>query len=227
MSVDWSALGAMLSGIGTIIGAGTVVFAALIGRDTFKQWKRQKQEERRMAAAEQVLVVVYQMKRAIEDARRPLTSIPYDGAFETFHGKARFARKRPIDLVLLLAASNSVVSSLKASQAAFTEAQSMLPLVKALFGDETEALLREISNQNSELTHAANHYSRLLEQRQKQSEAELKQDWETLLRLQNSIWREDGPIRAQVEIAEDRTSLSGDADIQRLERQLLPIIRNG
>ena len=59
MAVDWSALGAMLSGVGTIIGAGTVLDAALIGRNTFKDWRRQKQEERRMAAAEQLLVIAY------------------------------------------------------------------------------------------------------------------------------------------------------------------------
>ena len=62
----------MLSGIGTIVGAGAVIYAAHKGSDTFKQWRRQKNEERRIDLAEQVLTLAYKLKRAIEGIRSPI-----------------------------------------------------------------------------------------------------------------------------------------------------------
>src|SRR3546814_15956255 len=61
----------MLSGWATLFGAGAVVYAAHKGSDTFKLWRRQKNEERRIELAEQVLTLAYKLRRAIEGIRSP------------------------------------------------------------------------------------------------------------------------------------------------------------
>jgi hypothetical protein len=67
--IDWAATGQMLSGWGTFAGAAAVAFAAYKGADTFLSWKRQKRTERRMAVAEEILVVFYNFKRAFAHVR--------------------------------------------------------------------------------------------------------------------------------------------------------------
>ena len=63
----------MVQGIGTITGAMTVLIAALMGRSTFKDWKVQKIEERRMNVAESVLTLGYRLTDALIEARSRIT----------------------------------------------------------------------------------------------------------------------------------------------------------
>jgi hypothetical protein len=72
MTVNWNAVGEVLQGIGQI-GAGiSIAFAAYIGRDTFTDWKRQKQEERRIEIAERVLTLAYRLRYDFQSVRTPL-----------------------------------------------------------------------------------------------------------------------------------------------------------
>src|SRR5690242_5700151 len=72
MTVNWSAVGEVLQGIGQI-GAGiAIAFAAYIGRDTFTDWKRQKQEERRIEIAERILTLAYRLRYDFQSVRTPL-----------------------------------------------------------------------------------------------------------------------------------------------------------
>lgn len=71
-NVDWSATGAMLQGIGTIIGAGAVIIAALVGGTTFRAWRRQQLVQKHMTLAEQIMTLVFNAKEAIEGVRSPM-----------------------------------------------------------------------------------------------------------------------------------------------------------
>lgn len=62
----------MLGGLATLAGAVAVIFAARIGSNTFGEWKRQKQEERRMDTAERILTLAYLLKYNFESVRAPL-----------------------------------------------------------------------------------------------------------------------------------------------------------
>ena len=62
----------MLSGIATFAGALAVVYAAKVGANTFDSWKRQKQEERRMDAAEKILTLAYELRYTLAGIRSPL-----------------------------------------------------------------------------------------------------------------------------------------------------------
>ncbi|MDX5985708.1 hypothetical protein SIL82_15755 [Sphingomonas echinoides] len=70
-SIDWAATGAMLSGIGTLVGALAVIGAAVIGSRTFENWKRQKLAERHIEQAERILTATYKARRGLSRVRSP------------------------------------------------------------------------------------------------------------------------------------------------------------
>jgi hypothetical protein len=74
MNVDWAATGAMLQGEGTLLGAGAVLIAAFVGANTFRSWRKQKVEERRMQQAEHILASAYKARRALKQVRHWLMS---------------------------------------------------------------------------------------------------------------------------------------------------------
>ena len=70
-SIDWAATGAMLQGWGTLVGAITVLVAAIIGANTFARWRQQKLAERRIEQAERILTATYKVRRRLSYVRGP------------------------------------------------------------------------------------------------------------------------------------------------------------
>ncbi len=70
-TIDWAATGAMLSGIGTVVGALAVIGAAVIGSRTFDNWKKQKLAERHIEQAERILTATYKARRGLSRVRSP------------------------------------------------------------------------------------------------------------------------------------------------------------
>jgi hypothetical protein len=66
---DVSAIGSLLSGIGTMLGAAAVIFAAIVGTGTFRAWKRQQIIQRQMDIAEQILSIAFRARAAIQAVR--------------------------------------------------------------------------------------------------------------------------------------------------------------
>lgn len=62
----------MLSGVGTLIGAGAVLVATYIGGNSLKMWRRQQLLQRHMDLAERVLTRVVQARDEIASVRFPL-----------------------------------------------------------------------------------------------------------------------------------------------------------
>jgi hypothetical protein len=68
-NIDWAATGAMLQGIGGILGAAAVSFAAYLGYKSFETWGKQKLDERRIEQAERILSATYSFQSAIYAVR--------------------------------------------------------------------------------------------------------------------------------------------------------------
>lgn len=64
----WSATGSMMSGWAAWAGVGAVIYAA---NGAFATYRRQKQEDRRIEAAEEILSFAYKFKRTLTGARSP------------------------------------------------------------------------------------------------------------------------------------------------------------
>jgi hypothetical protein len=67
--IDWAATGECMQAWAGFAGAGAVVYAAYVGGKTYKTWLLQKQTERKLHAAEQVLTAVYKARSALENVR--------------------------------------------------------------------------------------------------------------------------------------------------------------
>ena len=69
MPIDWGATGDFWSGIGTILGAGALIYAAKIGKGAISDFRLQKVAGREIDVAEQVLTAAYRARDAIEGMR--------------------------------------------------------------------------------------------------------------------------------------------------------------
>ena len=57
--IDWSATGEMLQGIGAILSTIFIFIGAILGANTFKNWRKQKLAERKIDYAERILITAY------------------------------------------------------------------------------------------------------------------------------------------------------------------------
>ncbi len=121
--IDWSATGAMLSGLGTLIGAFAVIYAASI-------WKKQKIAERRMVLAEKILHSAYDAKRALDAIRSPFSYLDLKLTKE----QQRSATATDY--------SNRLQNTSTQQQALFDN----IPMAKALYGKYGEALEKALSS---------------------------------------------------------------------------------
>ena len=64
-----TAVGSLLQGIGTILGAMAVFVAAWLGSRTFETWRQQKLSERLIEQAERIVTATYKVRRGLSYVR--------------------------------------------------------------------------------------------------------------------------------------------------------------
>jgi hypothetical protein len=69
MVTDWAATGDMLTGLGTLAGAGSIIIAAFLGRSALSDYRNQKVTDREIEVADQALTAAYRAEDAIEGIR--------------------------------------------------------------------------------------------------------------------------------------------------------------
>lgn len=220
-SIDWSATGSMLSGWGTLIGVAAVIYAAHKGSDTFKQWRRQKSEERRIDLAEQVLTTAYKLKRAIEGIRSPMMLV---GEIATVELNLR-ERGLINDSI-----SDAAKSTLTTAQGTLMRIDhykdlwnallDITPVSKAVFGDQIEKQLEEFWHQRSKIVAAANAYARLPTDNYARTAEQQMQQHQRRDRLEQTLWY------GSSENGLDAIGNAVNSAIRELETVLLPIIRS-
>lgn len=219
-SVDWAATGAMLSGLGTLIGAGAVIYAAHKGSDTFKQWRRQKNEERRIELAEQVLTLAYKLRRAIESIRSPgMWGVEQDAVYDELRKKGLINDETPLGYVGILATAQATLSRSDAYKVLWDELLDTMPSAKAIFGNEIEKALDEFWTQRHRVIQGALRYADIVKrppartEEGREKQLQRKFDIEAIIR---SGGGEDGI---------DGIGNSIDSAVGAIEEKLLPIIR--
>lgn len=144
---DWSALGSALSGVGTVLGAATVLIAAIIGSRTFNSWRRQKLSERRIEQAERILTAAYKARRALGYVRSPLI-LAHELVMAEEHLKNQDewltvpeGRKKKL---ITAQAYHSRLNAVLDERRAIDEC---LPMARALFGEDVETALDTLNRQ--------------------------------------------------------------------------------
>jgi len=211
----------MLSGWGTLIGAAAIVYAAHKGSDTFKQWRRQKSEERRIDLAEQILTLAYKLKRAIEPIRSPMMLAGEIAQVEvSLREQGLIGDNAPEGNRGDLTTAQATISRVHHHKELWDALLDITPVAKAIFGNETEKQLNEFWLIRGKIIAAAYAYARLAGRPPaRTAEAQERQN-ERRDKLEQVIWFGGG------EDGVDEVANSVDAAVAGLEAALLPIIRS-
>ncbi len=154
----WEATGAMMSGWAAIGGVGAVIFAAHKAADTFKQYRRQRQEDRRIEAAERILTIAYSLKRKLQGVRSPMS---LGGETEE-----AIEQLREGDWYMILdddekrraQTGQVILRRLQRQKDDWEEIFVAMPMARALFGENIEAALQSIFRQARAVQIAASMY---------------------------------------------------------------------
>ena len=157
MTVDWVATGSMLTGLGTIAGAASIAWAALIGRSRFDEWRRRGTEKRRIDVAESVLLAAIECQTAYSEVRS-IKQNPL--AWKAGELRARKERD-PMDQSELrraeIAGWDRVQRMLDQSPK-FEKLQSLRPLALAYFGENLDQLIQDLICVRTEIVQAGAYY---------------------------------------------------------------------
>ena len=219
--VDWAATGAMISGWATLAGAAAVVYAAHKGSSTFKSWRRQKNEERRIDLAEQVLTLAYKSRRAIEDMRAPgILGVEMSELHAQLREQGVVDDDTPVTHKGVLANAQVILSRSNSRKAIWDALLDTLPVAKAIFGSEVEEQLEEFWKQRCRLIAAAHSYAGLIRWPRAHSEEATERQYKRQRDIENVIWA--GAADDEV----DAVGAKVDAAVANLESWLLPTIRS-
>lgn len=208
---DWAATGSMLSGLGTIGGGIAIVIAAFLGRQAASNFRKQKVAEREIDHAERALASAYKLQSAISFIRSPLsTATELDESREELD-QTKWFKDLTEDKRSRIIQSNVFYRRIRRFEKDFDEANSLLPFVKAYFGEQVYESLRDLIHCRHTVRVYADAYAR-----------DEGHDPKHSRRNESFIWEgglgEDGsdPIETRVVKA-----------ISTLEGALLPTIRTG
>jgi hypothetical protein len=144
-ATEWTALGAVLSGTGTVIGALAVIGAAIFASNTFDGWRRQKLSERHIEQAERILTAAYKARRALGYVRSPMILAhelhTAEEQLEKQDDSAASSKKQK--LIIRQAYYNRLTAVLDERRAV----EECLPMARALFGEQVEKALELLNRQ--------------------------------------------------------------------------------
>ena len=145
---DWAATGGMLQGLGSILAASAVIVAAVIGSNTFKNWRLQKLSERKIDQAERILTATYNVRRGLSYVRSgAMWSHETDAAEEQLKENGQWDKvfnKQDKKSLATAQAYYNRLNRTKDEQKALEECQSM---ARALFGEELEQAIEKLIGQ--------------------------------------------------------------------------------
>jgi hypothetical protein len=218
MLIDWNATGSMLSGIGTLVGALAIIYAAHKGADTFRQWRKQKHHERCMAVAEDVLTLAYKLKRAFQAIRSPaIFGWEMSQLVQTLRENGQIQEGEEPGQLLITA--QAALSRVDYNRPLFEALLDKLPVAKAILGDQVADWMDVLWKLRAKIVTSAQSYARYTRNLPTDSDAYRRQE-ERRERLEGILW--EGGAVDEV----DQIAIGVDEAITHLETELLPIIRD-
>lgn len=145
--ISWTATGAMLSGWGSLAGAAAVVYAAYKAATTVQDWREKKVEERKLEHAERVLVATYKVRDAMRMIRSPMQhGVERKAALDELEKDESWATV-PEDRRYQYVTAQVYIHRIRQSEDVWDELFNVLPLSKALFGEELEKAIEKLAHQ--------------------------------------------------------------------------------
>ena len=147
-TIDWSATGDMLQGIGAILGAGAVLIAAIVGGTTFKRWRQQKLSERHIEQAERILTATYKVRRGLSRVRSPMM-LPheFDAAEASLNESGQWDKVHPESRRKKLTIAQAYYNRLNRTRDDARALEECQPMARALFGEKLETAIEKLNHQ--------------------------------------------------------------------------------
>ena len=206
----WSATGSMLSGWAAVAG---VIVLLVTAKLAFSTYRRQKQEDRRIEAAERVLTAAYRFRSAMVRIRSPMQWVSeIDDAHEKLDaGEDRLA-KYPGDKVARMTESQILMTRWEQQLEILQAVDDAMPSTKAIFGDKAEGRLQGLLQQANKVRAAAQSHA-----------VDAGLDAQRTEAFMTLMWAgmgagEDPPLP-------DRVAVDIDAEITALEGIMTPVLR--
>jgi hypothetical protein len=189
--------------------AGAIIYAAHKGSATLRAWKRQKLEERRMDAAERVLIVAYRVRGALIDVRRPGIGAIEDIQAEQTLRASKFWEGLNSAQKERHRASEVTTRRLAAYKSTWEAILEIAPIARAYFGDAVSNDLDRLWDQYLRVMIAAGATPTSVDEGRREWDADV------LCSLGRDISGGPGDV----------VGPSVQAAVESLERILIPIIR--
>lgn len=142
--VDWASTGTMLQGIGTVVGAVAVVWAAFKASSV---WKEQKRLERRLEMAERILTAAHKGRRALRYIRGPMVWGHEISAAEEIIKQDTHWDSQPASRQQRLITAQAIFNRINKTKDEQSALDECLPMSRALFGAELEKAVEELTRQ--------------------------------------------------------------------------------
>lgn len=197
----------MLQGWGSWAAAVAVLYATWRAGDALTNFRRQKQEERRIEAAHNILTFAYRFKRTLAGARSALVS-----GYEIHLAEEKLKENYPNWDMLCdaekrrLKTAQAAITRLSDQHDVFGRVFEHMPLARALFGEQAEGDLQAHWSAYVSVQVAAEGYAE-----------DTGHDPEFTIKLRRELWGggDNNEVTQQV-----------DKSVRSLEELLLPIIRH-
>ena len=165
--IDWAATGSMLSGWGSLLGAGATTFggiavliAANRGVTTFAAWKKERLAERHIVHAEHILSAAYKAQHALNIILASDRSKDESRALEqTNKGRDRIHRDEPKEEIVT---QRMYLLRLDDVAPILDDLFNVMPFAKAFWGEELEMELRRLRIEFDKLKAAVEDVSTLV-----------------------------------------------------------------
>jgi len=157
--IDWAATGTMLGGLGAIVAACAVIWAAKIARETFEDWTKKERFKYDREQAVAILSTFEEARYALKTIRSPLIY-----AYETAEAESEISKIQPPPLNLDEERSRYIqaqvtISRISSHSDLWDRIFKLLPLAKVLFSKEVRDNLLEVLTINRDITYAARLYT--------------------------------------------------------------------
>jgi len=207
--IDWATTGSWMQAWAGFAGAGAVVWAARLGTSSFEHWLKQRQTERKIAAGERILSIVYRLKDAMDAIRSPMQSghelhaaeRKVEKSYEGFSSLGETEKKR-------IVAAQVILDRVNAQSDLWKELFECLPLARAFYGKAMDENLREVWRQRARVLVAS------------EAAIETPDDHEFLTQCKDDMW--DGWAKAAGRV--DRVGDALSRVLAEAEARILPVL---
>ncbi len=191
--------------------AGAVVAAAVVAANTFKSWRRQKIEERRIDAAEKVLTLTYRTKQAFSVIRSPITSqnAKDEATYELLQNGIDLTSMTS-ELANKVVESQVIMKRINGFSDLWDSYSSIMPVARAYFGSDIEEIFQSFWRQKIAIQVAAENYP-----------LDTGQDATFTKEISNTIWEN----RQRTPSDDDKISKALADTIIKAEGILIPVIQ--